>query len=161
MLKGLTLSIAITAAVGASAANWEYTYTTSAGDSGDLFLTTTQQPDGNYFVTDIVGERDGIAITSFDNGGPSASLTPDGLFIYDNILYPSGDPLDVDGLMFQTANGFEYNVYGNPDTEYGAKNGGYTSDNAITSYSVRSVPGPAAIAPFIIGIAGLIRRKRR
>ena len=172
MKSNLKLGIlvgALAAAAVANASNYLYSYTTYAGDSASLYLSTSSLGGGLYLVTGLTGERDGVLVTGTEPGGPGNTYSADGLFIYNNVLYPggdaNGDAFDNSGLLYLTANGSEYNIFDNqPGTpseiEYAAKAGSYTGDNYIASTSLTATPGPAAIAPFALGIVGLIRRKR-
>jgi Putative Ig domain len=71
---------------------------------------------GGYDVTGIAGSvvgPNGATISSLINNPNSSaeSISPDGVFIYDNVLLANGSPsLDYGGVLF-TSNGLEYNIF--------------------------------------------------
>jgi hypothetical protein len=200
---GLVLS-SVLGAASAQAADleWAFNYTTVAGDTvtGDIFTTTTavslpsfsqanlnaQGAGGQdyytsnytvtgYAITNIIGTRDGVAITGLYNlpnmtSGTqqefSPSGSPGGTWVYDNLLYVNNAPatpyVDLAGLEFTTGTGSGqsfFNVYST------SAQGGYTENyTAINSMSVSAVPLPAAMPLFaaaLVGMAGFGWYSRR
>ena len=84
--------------------------------TGQLSTAASLDAVGGYDVTGIAGSvvgSNGGAITSLiNNPNPSAeSISPDGVFIYDNVLLSNSSPLlDYGGVLF-TANNIEYNIF--------------------------------------------------
>jgi MYXO-CTERM domain-containing protein len=159
--KFAIIAAALAVTANANATTFNYDYTTTAGDSADLTLTATAFQPGEFQITDITGERDGSVVTGFQSGGPSTLLSSDGLWDYNNVLYTSGNPFDYYGIVYTTSAG-EFNIFNNsPMVEYGSANGQYTGANDIVSSNfTSSTPGPAALAPFAVGLIGLVRRRK-
>src|SRR5208337_2494207 len=73
-------------------------------------------------------------------GGPGTTTSPSGFFDYDNVLYPSSNPvLDIDGLLFtegvyRSPGYLEINIWGNDSP------GSYTFDN--NSNGQQDIGGP-------------------
>jgi hypothetical protein len=78
-------------------------------------------------------------------GGPSITLSPSGFFEFDNLLYPSMDPLiDNDGLLF-IGGGLEINIFSNPGDYQFYDNNGYT--NTGESFTLNAAPGGGQTFP--------------
>ncbi len=126
-------------------------------------LTATDIGDGEYLATAGSGFFNGDPI-SLISGGPGAVTSLLGLFIYDNVLYPTEDPyLDVDGLLFEDTaatgpySGAELNIWGNGPSAYYSTyvglDGGYpVTDNQST---VEVSPEPGTLALLGIGFVAL------
>ncbi len=84
--------------------------------TGQLSTASSLDAVGGYDVTGIAGSvagPNGAAISSLiNNPNPSTeSISPDGVFIYDNVLLANSSPLlDYGGVLF-TSNGLEYNIF--------------------------------------------------
>ncbi len=84
--------------------------------SGQLTTANSLDAAGGYDITGIAGSvvgPNGAAISGLvSNPNPSAeSTSPDGVFIYDNVLLAnSSPPLDYGGILL-TSNNLEYNIY--------------------------------------------------
>ena len=98
---------------------------------------------------------------------PAATVSPLGLFLYDNQLFPANNPvLDVNGLLF-TGNDHEINIWGDgPDaySGYAGMSNGYDYSNSTGSFTLTLVPlPPAAFAGLgtLAGVAGLGYIRRR
>ena len=78
-------------------------------------LNATSVGNGEYIVNSGTAMFNGDSMTlvaGTDDG--SAQTSPSGLFIFDNVLFLSSDPvLDVDGLLFADSLGTELNIWGN------------------------------------------------
>lgn len=173
-------AVAITAGQ-AQAATWVLDYQATYNPSpfaANLTLTTgdTALPDGSYAIIGITGTVDNgggnsDAVTGLINNpnSPSWSFSPDGLFMFDNLVFPTAPPtgpaVSWYGLMFTGASGAEYNLFSdNANTYelYRAQGGGYQA-NSYGTVSVAAVPEPAAWLLMIVGFggAGAILRRRR
>jgi hypothetical protein len=84
--------------------------------SGQLSTANSLDAVGGYDITGIAGSvvgPNGAAISGLiNNPNPSAeSTSPDGVFIYDNVLLANSSPsLDYGGILF-TSNNLEYNIF--------------------------------------------------
>ena len=84
--------------------------------TGQLNTANALDAVGGYDVTGIAGSvvgPNGATISSLINNPNSSaeSISPDGVFIYDNVLLANGSPsLDYGGVLF-TSNGLEYNIF--------------------------------------------------
>jgi hypothetical protein len=84
--------------------------------TGQINTASSLDAVGGYDVTGIagsvVGHNGGTISSLINNPNPSAeSISPDGVFIYDNVLLANGSPsLDYGGILF-TSNGLEYNIF--------------------------------------------------
>ncbi len=84
--------------------------------TGQLDTSNSLDAVGGYDVTGItgsvVGHNGGVIGDLINNPNPSAeSISPDGVFIYDNVLLASSSTsLDYGGLLF-TSNNLEYNIF--------------------------------------------------
>ena len=84
--------------------------------TGQLNTASSLDAVGGYDVTGIagsvVGPNGGTIDSLINNPSPAAeSISPDGVFIYDNVLLANGSPLlDYGGLLF-TSNNLEYNIF--------------------------------------------------
>jgi hypothetical protein len=84
--------------------------------SGQLTTANSLDAAGGYDITGISGSvvgPNGAAIGDLiSNPNPAAeSITPDGVFIYDNVLLANSSPsLDYGGILF-TSNNLEYNIF--------------------------------------------------
>ncbi len=84
--------------------------------TGQLNVGTSVDAVGGYDVTGITGSvagPGGGAITSLINNPNNSqeAISPDGVWIYDNVVYTNNSPLlDYGGILF-TSQGHEYNVF--------------------------------------------------
>ncbi len=84
--------------------------------TGQLNTGSALDAVGGYDVTGIAGSvvgPNGGTISSLINNPNTAaeSISPDGVFIYDNVLLANSSPsLDYGGVLF-TSNGLEYNIF--------------------------------------------------
>jgi hypothetical protein len=153
----------------ANAATYKFTF-----QSNDDELTATGEitVDAAEQVTAVSGVISGltdqtISAVTANPSFPGASYSPDGLFIYDNVYYPSGMPFDVNGLLFVTAQnpGGYWNLWGNSPGNYSlyeSAGGSYPIEESGT-LSVAAAPELSTWAMFAMGFAGLglVGRRRR
>ena len=84
--------------------------------TGQLSTANSLDAVGGYDITGIAGSvvgPSGASISGLvNNANPSAeSISPDGVFIYDNVLLANSSPtLDYGGILF-TSNNLEYNIF--------------------------------------------------
>ena len=190
MKRFLTLmtGVAALAAGSAQASTWLLTYQATNGAAPvaatlNLTASDTLNAVGGYDVTGVGGNVDGDPVTSLiaNPGQPFASYSADGMFIFDNVLWPTSAPvLSNPGLFFAAASGAEYNLFSDngatyelykaqPGVAYLANSVGVisfarTHPNAAPLDSAPGgVPEPAAWALMILGFggAGALLRQRR
>jgi hypothetical protein len=185
ILAGLTAAIALTAGQ-AHAGTWLLTYTSSTGspftanltlDASDVMNTV-----GGFDALSLNGDVDGDAITGLiaNPSQPLAHYSADGMFIYDNVVWPTGAPaLSNPGLFFSGASGNEYNLFSDNATTYElyrARSGvGYLA-NSVGTLSVAeqvrtvtddrsgAIPEPASWLMMIVGFGAIgtaLRMRRR
>jgi hypothetical protein len=181
-------AVALVLSAGAAqASTWVITYQAdNAGDSPlsatlDLVASDTLNAVGGYDVTAISGDVDGDTITGLiaNPGQPYASLSPDGLFSFDNVIWPNGAPqLSNPGLLFTGASSDEYNLFSVGPTTYqlykAAPFSGYlaTSTGSISIAPTLGdnlgqfsggVPEPSSWVMMILGFGGIgaLLRQRR
>jgi hypothetical protein len=85
-------------------------------------LNTTDNGNGEFRATagtlTVTGGNGDEGAYSLYPGGPGQTTSPSGKFLYDNLLYPSIDPLiNNNGPLF-TGNGFEINIWSNGANSY-------------------------------------------
>ena len=119
--------------------------------TGQLTVGTSLDAVGGYDVTGITGSvigPNGGGISSLiNNPGNSQEVTsPDGIWIYDNVLYSGSSPLlDYGGILF-TSNTYEYNIYYqngnyileslNPKDYLNEETGSFTISNLYPSQTI-------------------------
>jgi hypothetical protein len=120
---------------------------------------------GGHDVLGISGYVGGDAITGLTSNPnqPNVATSQDDLWWYDNVVRDGAPIVDVDGLLFKTRSGAEYNFWSNSPTEfelYSAKNGSY---GAYSLGTLAAAPEPAAWAMMILGmgaVGAMLRRQR-
>ena len=142
--------------------------------SNDAELTATGEitVDAADQVTGVSGIISGltnqtISAVAANPSFPNQSVSPDGLFLYDNLYHPTGMPFDLDGLLFVTAqnSGGYWNLWGNSPGAYSlyeSAGGSYPiAENG--TLSVTPVPELSTWAMLATGFAGLglVGRRRR
>ncbi len=132
----------------------------------NLDITTGSPDNGGVDIIGVTGTVLGYAVT-FVGGdpGPSGALSPDDRFIYDNILYPTSNPVfDIDGLLVQfpsgDGSGYSYaNLWGNGSANsyslYTSANGGYPVANGSYTGTLTATPLPSSWTMLIAGFLGL------
>jgi len=124
-------------------------------------LTAISIGGGEYVAISGSGTINGDSLTLYaglDNG--SIQTDPQGLFNFDNLLYPGSTLIDNPGLIFlDTTTGGEWNIlYGGP-SEYSSYlwNGSFTSQAVTTgtSFTLTLVPEPGALGLLLSGLFGL------
>ena len=124
-------------------------------------LTATSVGNGEYIVNSGTAMFNGDSMTlvaGTDDG--SAQTSPSGLFIFDNVLFLSSDPvLDVDGLLFADSLGTELNIWGNGTpgsySTYTGADGSYPLQDTVSSFSIvpaLPTPEPSALVLLVVGL---------
>ena len=154
----------------ASVIDWNFNFQLDNGDTGSGTFETQDTPAGGPYL-----------ITSIDNGelnGTTAFtlLSPNGSF-NDNLLYASGQPFDMTGLGFQTADGVQWAIWLNPegnslfwcnnsvsgDNHYCAVTEKIDPSGVVSLFIVDPTPLPGALPLFAggLGVIGLLVRRRK
>jgi hypothetical protein len=156
----------LAAAVPASATVYLWTMT-GGGDSGSGALVTGAADNGGSDIVSFTGAIDGDPVALLGGQPGGATLSADGAYIYDNILYPPPDNpvFDINGVLFSNAgeegNLFyglgapgDYSYYRSPfDQAYDIENNSVIF--TLTADPSAPVPEPASLAILCAGLAGL------
>jgi len=132
------------------------------GDGVSLDITTGSSDNGGFDITNVAGTVLGYAVTlAGGDPGPGGKISSDDRFIYDNILYPTSNPVfDIDGLLvlFASTDGSGYlyaNLWGNGSANSYSL---YTSAANGSGYPVASTfatPLPSTWTMLIVGLLGV------
>jgi hypothetical protein len=131
--------------------------------TGDLATSNSLDAVGGYDVTSISGTvvgSGGAAISGLitNPNQPNPYTGGAGPWIYDNVLFPTLNPVvDNPGILF-SAGAYEYNAYSVGTTYYLSTNnpaGNYNPGETFVSGSISAVPEPATWAMMLLGFAGL------
>ena len=152
----------------ANAAIYKFTF-----QSNDAQLTATGQFTVNAAdeVTGVSGAISGLTNQTISGvtanpSFPSASYSPDGSFIFNNVYYPTGNAFDVNGLLFVTAEnpGGYWNLWGTSPGNYSLYQsaGSYNYPiQEVGTLSVAAAPEPSTWAMLALGFAALCFVGRR
>lgn len=188
----LTTSVAALAVLtggSAQASTWLLSYASTNGAAPfaatlNLTASDTLNSVGGYDITGVGGNVDGDTVTGLiaNPGQPFASYSADGMFIFDNVLWPTSAPvLSNPGLFFAAASGAEYNLFSangttyelykaQPGVAYLANSVGviaFTETHPLLGPldgALGGVPEPAAWTLMIVGFGGVgasLRQRRR
>lgn len=119
-----------------------------ADDTGYGSVSTINEGNGSFLATagtlTVTGTDDGNNLGTYSvyPGGPSVVLSPNGGFDYDNLFYPSSDPLlsIVGGPLFIDSRGFEINLWGNSPADNYSFYGSSASAGQTYLYADTGVP---------------------
>ena len=131
------------------------------GENADLDITTGSPDNGGFDITKVTGTILGVQVTlAGGDPGAAGATSPDGLFIYDNILYPTSDPVfDIDGLLVQIGQDSYANLWGNGSANsyslYTSADGGYPVQNGSYTGVLTPTPLPSTWTMLIVGFFGV------
>ena len=167
MIAGLVTAMLLNAS-GANAAVYKFTF-----ESNDTALTATGEFTVNAAdeVTSVSGAISGltnqvISGVTANPSFPSASYSPDGSFIFDNLYSLTGMAFDNSGLLFTTAGnpGGYWNLWASSPGAYSLYEsaGSYNYPiHEIGSLSVAAAPEPSTWAMLALGFVALTFVGRR
>jgi hypothetical protein len=148
----------ISATAFADTFNWSYSGTDWDGSGTTVTASgtfTTDAFNGSYYqITDITGERNGVAITSLNDFGSA-----------DNELFPVTPQFDMLGLGY-TAGGIEYNLYWTDidfDEVHILPPPIFQDDFEVPSVTItrQAVPEPSSVLLLAIGALALAGMRTR
>lgn len=119
-------------------------------DIGYGTLNSTDNEDGEFLAIggnlNVTGGQD-VGAYLLSPGGPGRTLSPSEFFYYDNLLYPSVNPLiDINGLLF-FSDDLEVNIYSNAPSDYELDdNTGYTGTPGA-AFTLTPAPGGGQTYP--------------
>jgi len=157
-------------AMPAQAGHFLGTYSSFSGTptSASISLITDDAVNGigGHNILAVSGNVDGDAITGLvaNPNQPNPSISPDGLWQFDNVLFDGVQLLDTWGALFKTASGAEYNLWGNAPgnyTLYGSF-GGQFGASSNGNFHTEAVPEAATWAMMLMGFGamGVAMRRR-
>lgn len=169
----LCAAIAVAAcaiAPAANAASYILNYTGSGAPASAtlrVHVADTLNAVGGHDVLNITGfvGLDAVIGLIPNPNQPYNSISPDGLFIFDNVFFEGEPSVSNPGLLFRTAT-HEWNLFSNNTSQYqlySATSSGYGIHSTGT-LSANAVPEPRTWAMLIVGFgltgAGLRQRRR-
>jgi PEP-CTERM motif len=153
----------------ANAAIYKFTF-----QSNDAQLTATGQFTVNAAdeVTGVSGAISGLLTNQTISGVtanpsfPSASYSPDGSFIFNNVYYPTGNAFDTNGLLFVTAQnpGGYWNLWGTSPGNYSLYESAGSYNYPIQEFgtlSVAAAPEPSTWVMLAMGFVAVCCVGRR
>src|SRR5208283_2970965 len=130
---------------------FDFTFTIGS-DTGYGSLGTTYIGTGEFLAVagtvTVTGTANGQGVGTYPlyPGGPAQTTSPSGRFLYDDVLYPSADPvIDNNGPLFRDSSGFEINIWSNGADSYEfdeSNGGGYINDNTGSPFTLNANADP-------------------
>lgn len=128
-------------AASASAGNYsaDYTSTTGAAMTGSFVFTTSDDlnSSGGYSILNVTGNVNGDAITGVIHTGNGVALSPSKVWNIDNNYFDKPQFLSTDGVLFSTASGLQYNMWGTSATAYTLASS-FEKSAGVWDYGLRS-----------------------
>ena len=146
-----------------TAAAQTYSWTLTGLDTGSGTFFTGKAANGGLDVYGFTGMIDNVAVTETGGNPGVETLSPDGYFQYDNLVYPAGPQvLDLYGILMNY-NGTYANLWGNSPTDFAFYTETGPQNSSGDSFTISFVPEPTAVAIFGAGLLGLafLRRQRQ
>lgn len=135
------------------------------GYTGDIEITATisttggEVTSGSATLTPAWASLGGDALSDvplYPNPDPGAvSYSPSAFFIYDNLIYHGNPVFDVDGLLFVTSGGIEYNLWGIGPDAYQLYEYNPTTGAEVTDTGTLIVPEPEGWTLMLVGVGAI------
>ena len=184
LAASLLVAFVLLTASSAKADSFSYTYTdgsvTATGTlTGNLMTPGTSYtlstgaitiPADTFDITGgtitLSGALSGSGTLYANPSSTSYSTSTDGLFWYDDLLYPGRNPqLDIDGLLFEVGGiPVSINIWGNSPNSYSLYEGlgGYPYANGNGSFAATPEPVSMLLMGTFLSLAGgLLSKKKR
>ncbi len=161
---------ALTIGIGQAAATVITFNFSSSYSSGSGTLNATDNGNGSYtaisgFGNETIGLNNYLLTLIFNPNG--TFQFSNGTYIFDNQVVPAGNPLILNGgLLFSSTNGGGMiNLYSTGPNSYyyssALAGGSIYNPGVLASFEVTSVPEPATLTLFGIGLIGMAVARRR
>jgi hypothetical protein len=168
-VKFKILSVLLIALFSASSANaniYDINFTSGTYDLNAVVTTTNVLNSvGGYDITGISGTISNSigAITALVANPNQPNPFDNGSFSYNNVLFPTSQPLDISGVLFTAnAGSTTWNLWGNSANDYEL----YSYSPGVDvhgTFSVTAVPEPESYAMILagLGLVGFMVRRRK
>ena len=173
-IKPLAISALVTAALAvaapANAASYSYDFVGTGYEvTGLVTATDLLNAVGGYDILGITGTVSGLgggAISGLVANPIQPNPTTDYGFIYDNVGFLTTPHLNTNGVLFQTADGAKWNLWGISANDYELYSYGTDTRSGIEVHgmlTVTAVPEPETYAMMLagLGLVGFMARRRK
>jgi hypothetical protein len=169
-MLGAALAAMLLGASSANAATYIVNFTGTGATTAQFNVTTadTLNAVNGYDILALSGNVNGDAVTGLLANPNQPGVTNNGVWLYDNVLFPAADPfIDYYSFVGTLASGGTANLFVNNPADYelmvSPPGGGYSLDSHGVATLAVAVPEPASWAIMMTGLfgMGLALRSRR